>query len=130
MTRSLLQEHGLGVATSLGLAPDADLTSEDAGVRARGEALLMDALRVTADLGATSMCGVLYSALSKYDAPLTAQGRANVVSSLRRVARAAGGCGVDDETSRMLARLLVSADARADLGVAMRIAEADAAGCM
>lgn len=35
-----------------------------------------------------------------------------------------------DETSRMLARLLVSADARADLGVAMRIAEADAAGRM
>ena len=33
------------------------------------------------------MCGILYSALGKYDAPPTKEGRANAASALKRVAR-------------------------------------------
>ena len=47
-----LEEHGLGVVTSLGLAPDTDISTADPEIAARGEALLGDALAVTRDLGA------------------------------------------------------------------------------
>lgn len=40
------------------------------------------------------MCGILYSALGKYDAPPTREGRANAVAALKRVARRAADGGV------------------------------------
>ena len=92
--RAALQQAGLKVACSRGLAFDADVSSDDPDVMARGEKLLHDSLAVTADLGGTILTGALYSALGKYGAPLTPTGRRNVVSVLSGLAQAARDRGM------------------------------------
>jgi D-psicose/D-tagatose/L-ribulose 3-epimerase len=92
--RAQLTAAGLKVACSRGLAFDADVSSEDAAVVERGEKLLHDSLAVTAELGGTHFTGALYSALGKYGHPLTAGGRANVVSVLSRLAKEARAKGM------------------------------------
>jgi D-psicose/D-tagatose/L-ribulose 3-epimerase len=87
--RKSLEAAGLGVACSRGLAFDADVSSADPAVVARGEALLQESLATTHDLGGTHLTGALYSALGKYGQPLSSAGRANVVSVLRELAREA-----------------------------------------
>ena len=87
--RDALRSAGLGVACSRGLAFDADVSSDDADVVARGEKLLHDSLAVTHELGGTHFTGALYSALGKYDRPLTDAGRDNVVTVLRGLAQEA-----------------------------------------
>jgi D-psicose/D-tagatose/L-ribulose 3-epimerase len=89
--RDALRSAGLGVACSRGLAFDADVSSDDADVVARGEKLLHDSLTVTHELGGTHFTGALYSALGKYDRPLTDAGRRNVVTVLRGLAQEARG---------------------------------------
>ncbi len=84
--RTALADAGLGVACSRGLAFDADVSSADAAVVERGETLLHDSLRITRDLGASHFTGALYSALGKYGAVLSTQGRANVVRVLAGLA--------------------------------------------
>ncbi len=93
-TRELLQNNGLAAACSRGLARDADISSEDPQVVARGAALLRESLDVTRDIGATVLTGALYSAFGKASSPLTVAGRANVVSVLRDLAAEAGPMGV------------------------------------
>ena len=68
------------------LAFDADISSHDPAVVARGATLLQDSLRLTHDLGGTHFTGALYSALGKYGQPLSAAGRQNVVDVLKDVA--------------------------------------------
>ncbi|WP_433179749.1 sugar phosphate isomerase/epimerase family protein [Actinoallomurus sp. CA-150999] len=85
--RESLRAAGLGVACSRGLAFDADISSEDGAVVERGERLLQDSLAVTDRLGGTHFTGALYSALGKYDRPLSDAGRRNVVAVLRRLAQ-------------------------------------------
>jgi D-psicose/D-tagatose/L-ribulose 3-epimerase len=92
--RKSLDAAGLRVACSRGLAFSADVSSEDPSVVARGEQLLQDSLATTHDLGGTHLTGALYSALGKYGKPLTAGGRANVVSVLRRLAQEAAPRGM------------------------------------
>ena len=92
--RKSLEAAGLGVACSRGLAFDADVSSADLAVVARGEALLQDSLAVTHELGGTHFTGALYSALGKYGRPLSTAGRANVVAVLRRLAQDAQGRGM------------------------------------
>ncbi|MBT2233800.1 sugar phosphate isomerase/epimerase [Nonomuraea sp. NEAU-A123] len=87
--RDALRSAGLGVACSRGLAFDADVSSDDADVVARGEKLLQDSLAITDELGGTHFTGALYSALGKYDRPLTDAGRHHVVSVLRGLAQEA-----------------------------------------
>jgi D-psicose/D-tagatose/L-ribulose 3-epimerase len=94
MTRSLLDEHGLGASCSLGLDPDADVSSEDPAVVARGRDLLGQAVDVTAEIGATDLCGVLYSVLAKYPTPISERSRANVVESMHWLAERAAGSGL------------------------------------
>ena len=94
MTRRVLAEHNLRATTSLGLSFDADVSSPDDAIAKRGEALLDAALDVTAGMGASHMCGILYSALGKYDAPLDPRGYDNAVRALRRVARRAADANV------------------------------------
>lgn len=90
-TRRALQDAGLQVACSRGLAFDADVSSDDPEVVARGAAILQDSLEVVAGLGGSVLTGALYSALGKYGRPLTSAGRANVVAVLRDLAREAAG---------------------------------------
>lgn len=85
LTRRRLEEHKLGATASLGLSVETDISSEDQEAVKRGEDLLMTAVAVVRDLGATHFCGVIHSALRKYMAPKTERGVANVVEVLRRV---------------------------------------------
>jgi D-psicose/D-tagatose/L-ribulose 3-epimerase len=92
--RAELERAGLAVACSRGLAFDADISSDDPVVVTRGAQLLADSLRVSHELGASILTGALYSALGKYAAPLSAAGRANVVSVLRDLAEEADRLGM------------------------------------
>jgi D-psicose/D-tagatose/L-ribulose 3-epimerase len=85
--RKELEATGIGVACSRGLAFDADVSSDDLQVVARGEKLLQESLALTEALGGTHFTGALYSALGKYGRPLTDAGRRNVVAVLRRLAQ-------------------------------------------
>lgn len=84
-TRRTVEANKLGVTVSLGLAGDADISSEDPDKVRRGEQLLTDALAVTRDIGATHMCGILYSGFQKYSDPTTERGKANSADVLRRI---------------------------------------------
>jgi hypothetical protein len=92
--RASLQAAGIDVACSRGLAFDADVFSADTAVVERGEKLLQDSLAVTDALGGTHFTGALYSALGKYDRPLSEAGRRNVVSVLKGLAREARDRGM------------------------------------
>jgi len=92
--RAALEEAGLQVTCSRGLAFDADISSEDTAVVGRGESLLQESLALTHALGGTFLTGALYSALGKYDRPLSDAGRRNVVAVLRRLAQDANGLGM------------------------------------
>jgi D-psicose/D-tagatose/L-ribulose 3-epimerase len=94
LTRRILEEHGLGVSCSLGLSTDADISSADPEVAQRGEDLLTKALDAAVGMGSRYLCGVIYSAMTKYQAPATPEGRANAVAALGRLARRAAGEGV------------------------------------
>lgn len=84
--RAVLAEQGLGVACSRGLAFDADISSDDPAIVARGQRLLGESVEVAAALGARNLCGALYSALGKYSQPVSSRGHANAVDALRDVA--------------------------------------------
>jgi D-psicose/D-tagatose/L-ribulose 3-epimerase len=92
--KSALDDAGLDVVCSRGLAFDADISSDDPAVVARGAELLQYSLQVTAELGGTLLTGALYSALGKYGHALTTTGRNNVVSVLRELAQEAQGKGM------------------------------------
>lgn len=94
MTRRVFAEHGLQPACSLGLSLDADISSADAEVVARGAAELDNALTFAAGIGSRHLCGILYSALGKYPGPPTAEGRANAIAELRKLATKAADSGV------------------------------------
>ncbi|MGW4796627.1 sugar phosphate isomerase/epimerase family protein [Nonomuraea sp. NPDC004297] len=85
---------GIQVACSRGLAFDADVSSDDTEVVARGARLLAASLDATAALGGRIFTGALYSALGKYGRPVTPRGRANAVSVLRGLAGQAAGHGI------------------------------------
>jgi D-psicose/D-tagatose/L-ribulose 3-epimerase len=93
-TRALLEQAGLRAVCSRGLALDADVSSEDPAVVARGAALLGETLDAAYAIGAERLTGALYSAFGKAAAPLSAAGRANVVTVLRDLAKQADQYGI------------------------------------
>ena len=93
-TKALLADNGLTAACSLGLAPDADVSSDDPAVVARGRELIARALDCAVGAGATHLCGVLYSDLRKYMAPVTPQGRENAVQAMGWLAGQAADAGI------------------------------------
>jgi D-psicose/D-tagatose/L-ribulose 3-epimerase len=93
-TKALLAENGIGAACSRGLAPDADVSSEDPVVVARGQELLRQSLQLTADIGGTVLTGALYSAFGHAKGPLTTTGRQHIVGVLRELAEEARPLGV------------------------------------
>lgn len=92
--RTAASEHGLRLATSLGLAPETDVSSTSTAAVDAGTRLLHQAVDVTASAGAEWMCGVLASALGRYTAPPTPAGWANAVAALTEVAAHAGEAGI------------------------------------
>ena len=93
-TRRELAAAGLASAASRGLAPDADVSSEDPAIVSRGEQLLHESLRVTAGFGGTWLTGALYSAFGHAKGQLSQAGRQNVVTVLRELAKDAQPLGV------------------------------------
>ena len=93
-TRKQLEKNGIGITLSLGLEADTDISSGDSEKTRRGEARLMEALYVARDVGATHMCGILYSAFQKYFEPPTAAGIAGSVDVLGRVCDVAAKSGI------------------------------------
>lgn len=88
-TQARLEAHGIKAGVSLGLAPSADINSEDLAVVARGRETLMNALDVTSGVDADYLGGVIFSAMTKYPGPTTAAARANSVSVIKELAQAA-----------------------------------------
>jgi D-psicose/D-tagatose/L-ribulose 3-epimerase len=86
MTRDLLLEHELAMTANLFLTAQTDITSEDPDIVAAGQQRLLDGADTVRDVGGDVLCGTMYSMLGKYDHPPTAQGRANCVRVLQRVA--------------------------------------------
>lgn len=84
--RRAIEDAGLGVVTSRGLAHDADVSSEDPALVARGEELLQRSLDITAQLGGRLLTGALYSAFGNPGRQLTRRGRSNAVAVLRNLA--------------------------------------------
>lgn len=89
--RERIDAAGISIACSRGLAFDADVSSEAADVVRRGAELLHRSLHATSSLGGKVFTGALYSALGKYDRPLSTQGRSNAVAVLRELAQEARG---------------------------------------
>lgn len=65
----LIKDHGLEVTCSDGLSRAADITSEDADVRAAGLAHLRWAIRTVAAMGGRGLAGVVYAPWGVFDAP-------------------------------------------------------------
>lgn len=93
LLRRVLDDHGIAMHASLGLTADTDLAGDRAASK-RGEALLERAIDVAADAGGTYLCGVIYSAMQKYVAPVSSEGRARSAAALARLAERAAGAGV------------------------------------
>jgi D-psicose/D-tagatose/L-ribulose 3-epimerase len=90
-----LDRVGLSAVTSTVLLGDTDITSDDPQIRVRGVRYLDDCVRATADIGARSFSGVIYSqhvkAMRRRPSEKHWQYSAD---SLRQVARLADGAGV------------------------------------
>jgi D-psicose/D-tagatose/L-ribulose 3-epimerase len=94
MTRQLLADNELRAACSLGLSADTDVSSEDPAIVAKGRDRLAAAIDVAAGIGAGNLCGVLYSQLHKYPAPITPRSRQHVVESVAWLSERTAEAGV------------------------------------
>ncbi|CAN5131498.1 sugar phosphate isomerase/epimerase [soil metagenome] len=84
-TSKMLAKYKIGTTISLGLDESTDISSEDRDKQARGEARLLQVLDLARDIGATHVCGILYSAFQKYFEPATEAGISASVDVLRRI---------------------------------------------
>ena len=95
VVKRIAADHDLAVSASLGLDAEHDLTSDDAVVARRGEDLLTRAIDVVAEAGGSALCGVLYSAMQKYQQPATERGRAQSAQALGRLGAYGRDAGVE-----------------------------------
>jgi len=93
-TRRRLDKAGIGVTLSLGLDAQRDISSADPLRVAAGEAHLREVIAIARDLGATHVCGILYSAFQKYEQPPTAAGVASSIDVMARIAEKAAASGI------------------------------------
>ena len=93
-TRTMLDKAGIGVTMSLGLDAKLDISSSDPARVKAGEKHLTDVVAMARDLGATHVCGILYSAFQKYDVPATPAGVASSIEVMARVAEKAAASGI------------------------------------
>jgi D-psicose/D-tagatose/L-ribulose 3-epimerase len=95
ITTKLLEEAGIGIAFSMGLDFEADISSGDPEKEKRGKALLLDAVSVCRDCGGHSIAGILYSGFGKYYEQPTAHGIRRSADILREVAEEAAKSDID-----------------------------------
>lgn len=93
-TRKRLEQAGVGITLSLGLDAQTDISSADPAKMKAGEARLLDAISAARDLGATHVCGILYSAFQKYVEPPTTAGVAASIEVMARVAEKAAASNI------------------------------------
>ena len=65
--RAAAADHGLELTCSTGLSPDADPSSADPGVQQRAIETLSRAIEVTAEMGSSSLAGVVAAAWGVFD---------------------------------------------------------------
>lgn len=92
--KNLLEDAKMSCTGSLGLTRDTDISSTNSKVIEAGRVSLMKAVDLLAAIGGTDLCGVLASAMTKYDAPATAEGRVNSQRVLAEVGRYAADAGI------------------------------------
>jgi len=90
----LLHSLEMGVAVTMGLPSEGDISSEDLNRIAHGEGLLNEAVAVARDLGATKLGGILFSKHGKYQALPSTAGWRNSADVIGRVAERAKQAGV------------------------------------
>jgi D-psicose/D-tagatose/L-ribulose 3-epimerase len=88
-TRALLLQHGLKASVSLGLTPETEISSAGSDISKAGIAQLLKVIDATAQIGGSTVAGLISSAWQKYAAPPNAASYANAVSGIREVAQAA-----------------------------------------
>ena len=93
-TRRELERSGLGVTMSFGLSTAQDVSSGDPDRVRAGEQHLLRGVSLARDIGATHVCGILYSAFQKYDRPPTAAGISGAIEVVRRVGEKAAESGI------------------------------------
>ena len=93
-TRRALERNGLGATMSFGLSDAQDVSSDDPERVRAGERQLLRGLSVARDVGATHVCGILYSAFQKYAVPTTADAISRSIEVTRRVAEKAAESGI------------------------------------
>jgi D-psicose/D-tagatose/L-ribulose 3-epimerase len=93
-TRRELEKSGIGLTFSFGLTADEDISSGDADKTKRGEQKLEHVMSIARDLGATHICGILYSAFQKYSVPATPSGVARSIEVIRRVGEKAAASNI------------------------------------
>jgi D-psicose/D-tagatose/L-ribulose 3-epimerase len=87
--------HDIEVVVTMGLPAEADVSSEDRDVVARGKAILSDAVKAVRDIGGIRLGGILYSKHGKYDRMPTGEGWKNAVEAIAETAEAAKDTGVE-----------------------------------
>lgn len=92
--RSALDQEGIVATGSLGLSAATDISGEEPEAVRAGEDLLNRAVDVLAALGSEHLCGIIYSAMRKYDTFATSRGVANSQDVIGRVARRAADAGI------------------------------------
>lgn len=88
------QSLDIEIVVTMGLPPDADVSSGDAATVARGTALLAEAVRAVRDIGGIRLGGILYSMHGKYDRMPTERGWMNSAGAIAETADVAAQCGV------------------------------------
>ncbi len=85
----------LDIAVTMGLPPEADVSSENAATVQAGETLLANAVKAVRDIGGSKLGGILYSMHGKYAKPPTDRGRKNSIAAIAKTGDIARQAGVD-----------------------------------
>lgn len=83
------------IVVTMGLPPEADVSSHDREVVARGEAILSDAVKAVRDIGGIRLGGILFSKHGKYESMPTETGWKNSVEAIAKTAEIAHSAGVE-----------------------------------
>lgn len=93
-TRRLAQDAGVDIATGVVLSADADLSSEDRTIAARGEEIIARSLQTARELGSSAVSGLIYAGLGRYTMPPSLAQRDRVIEALGRLDKKARSLGV------------------------------------
>lgn len=92
--KKILDDSHLSVTASLGLQADTDISSTDPRAVSAGRSVLLKCLDHLVDMGGTDLCGVIYSAMRKYDAPASPEGISNSQGVISEIAEEAAARGI------------------------------------